>query len=97
MIEFIEIQCPKCGETHRYPESVTLSLYSAISNISDILFSLLLKAFLKRRYKGGPDRFTRLFTCPVKHEDFQVLFTRDASSGNMLPIHAGENAQQKEE
>jgi len=72
--EHIDIRgCPKCGAEHRYSLKVE-------------------RAYVMRLITGGPEpisrvSFTRLFTCPIKNEEFQAEFTlTDSSSGKITSV-----------
>jgi hypothetical protein len=62
-IEYLEIpSCPKCGLKHRYKlevERATIIQYGVPSQMNEQPRSV---------------RFTRLFTCPEKNDNFQVKF-----------------------
>ncbi len=61
--EYIVIDsCPKCGGEHRYRLAVDRSIIMKMLTASDIY------------EEPRQVRFVRLFTCPVKKEDYQASF-----------------------
>ena len=74
--EYIAIDsCPKCNGQHRYKLSVDRSIILKMSNAYDMY------------ERGRQVRFVRLFTCPVKNEDYQAtFFLTDTSSDRIKDV-----------
>jgi hypothetical protein len=74
--ECIEIvDCPKCHRKHRYKLAVERSVVLKMLTMSDM------------NEPPRHVRFTRLFTCPVKKEDFQAtMILTDSSSDRIKDV-----------
>jgi hypothetical protein len=71
--DYIDIpSCPKCENRHRYELSVERSMIMKLMTVSDVSEE-------PRRI-----RFTRLFTCPVKNEEFQASFALTDTSSDRI-------------
>lgn len=60
--EILEIKCPRCGKIHLYGLSVERSL----------VFGTPLSSSPPTNPNIVEHKFTRLFTCPEKNEEFQA-------------------------
>ena len=74
--EYLEIpKCPKCSDGHRYKLNVERSIVMKMLTADDMNES-------PRSVK-----ITRLFTCPIKNEEFQVKFVLyDTSSDRIKDV-----------
>ena len=85
--EYLDIpKCPKCANPHRYKLTVDRT----------IIIKMLTTADLSECPRHV--RFTRLFTCPAKNEDFEATFVlTDTSSSRITTVSvagiADDNAQ----
>ncbi len=71
--EHLDIRnCPKCKQGHRYKLNVERSI--------------VMKALLMSDMGEQPRRvgFTRLFTCPIKNEEFQASFILTDTSSSRI-------------
>jgi hypothetical protein len=69
-MEILDITCPKCNQVHHYKLEVDRSIV-----LEQVSLSYRASTFT---------RFTRLFTCPIKKENFQAVFTLEESSSNRI-------------
>jgi uncharacterized UBP type Zn finger protein len=84
-IEHVDITtCPRCKQQHRYRLNVERSyvLSFFVGNISQ---------------QSRPERFTRLFTCPVKNEEFQASFSLNRSGDVIRDVQVVGVANDKDE
>ena len=85
--EYLDIpKCPKCGNKHRYKLKVERSIVMKLLTRSGMIEN-------PRRVK-----VTRLFTCPLRNEDFEATFIlTDTSSDRIKEVSvlgvADENEQ----
>lgn len=67
--------CPKCKDGHRYKLNVERSIVIKMLTMSDM------------SEQPRPVRITRLFTCPIKNEEFQASFIlTDTSSSRIKSV-----------
>ncbi len=74
--EHLEIpECPKCNDGHRYKLDVERSIVMKMLTMEDI------------DERPRSVKITRLFTCPVKNEEFQAKFSlSDTSSDRIIDV-----------
>lgn len=71
--EYLDIpDCPKCSGQHRYKLKVDRAVVMKMLSMSDI------------SERPRQVRVTRLFTCPVKGEDFEATFVLTDTSSNRI-------------
>ena len=71
--EYLDIpKCPKCGDGHRYKLDVNRSIVIKMLTMADM------------NEQRRTVKMTRLFTCPVKDEEFQVKFILYDSSSDRI-------------
>jgi len=71
--EHLEIpKCPKCNDGHRYKLDVERSLVMKMLTMDDM------------NERPRAVKITRLFTCPVKNEEFQAKFTLYDTSSDRI-------------
>ena len=67
--------CPKCKDRHRYRLNVERSVVIKMIRMSDM------------HEQPRQVRFTRLFTCPIKNEEFEASFIlTDTSSSRIRSV-----------
>lgn len=71
--EYLDIpNCPKCAQAHRYRLDVDRALIIKALTMSDM------------SERARSVRFSRLFTCPTKNEDFVAHFILTDTSSNRI-------------
>ena len=71
--EYLNIpECPKCGDGHRYKLDVDRSVVIKIITASDM------------SERPRQVRFTRLFTCPLKNEEYEARFILSDTSSDRI-------------
>lgn len=85
--EYIEIpNCPKCQGKHRYKLEVDRSVIFKMNSMSEINES------------PRQERYTRLFTCPVRNENFEAtLVLTDNSFERIKDVRVVRIASEDEE
>jgi len=71
--EYLDIpNCPKCKEGHRYKLKVERAIVMKFLTMSDM------------SEQPRKVRITRLFTCPIKNEEFEANLTLTDTSSNRI-------------
>jgi hypothetical protein len=71
--EYLNVtSCPKCGTSHRYALTVERAV---------ILHEVVLGSSREQRRRV---RQTRLFTCPIKNEEFQATFFLSETASTLI-------------